>query len=185
MVLEIQNSQIGYIDDPGGLALLSPVVDNGELLIFNENTNRDNEALYNFNDRYTEGDEDRDGQQITFSIDDSNSNQILESFSINSTSGVLSVQKSEIFDFELFNSNTDFSQFEVIIKAVDTENNSDLAKLIIKLANINEPPTITNLDQYFVNENISTNEIIFNVSSLPDYNDPPTYSILTGSEFLK
>ena len=179
------NSQIGYIDDPGGLALLSPVVDNGELLIFNENTNRDNEALYNFNDRFTEGDEDRDGQQITFSIDDSNSNQILESFSINSTSGVLSVQKSEIFDFELFNSNTDFSQFEVIIKAVDTENNSDLAKLIIKLANINEPPTITNLDQYFVNENISTNEIIFNVSSLPDYNDPPTYSILSGSEFFE
>ena len=56
------------------------------------------------------------------------------------------------------------------------------------MSNENEPPTIINDDAYSFEENSPREEVVFNILSLPDYNDPSTYRIepeLDFESFLK
>ena len=178
------NPITGEIDDPGALALFGPFVKNAELQVFSENVTRD-DVLFDFFDFNSNEDKDIDNQQITYAISNLNSQRIQDSFIINTTTGELFATDSTIFDFESYDidDETEVATFEVIISATDTDQNVDLAKLTINLSNENEPPTIINEDAYSFEENSPREEIVFNILSLPDYNDPSTYRIEPELDF--
>ena len=178
------NPITGEIDDPGALALFGPFVKNAELQVFSENVTRD-DVLFDFFDFNSNTDKDIDNQQITYAISNLNSQRIQDSFIINTTTGELFATDSTIFDFESYDidDETEVATFEVIISATDTDQNVDLAKLTINLSNENEPPTIINEDAYSFEENSPREEIVFNILSLPDYNDPSTYRIEPELDF--
>ena len=178
------NPITGEIDDPGALALFGPFVKNAELQVFSENVTRD-DVLFDFFDFNSNEDKDIDNQQITYAISNLNSQRIQDSFIINTTTGELFATDSTIFDFESYDidDETEVATFEVIISATDTDQNLDLAKLTINLSNENEPPTIINEDAYSFEENSPREEIVFNILSLPDYNDPSTYRIEPELDF--
>jgi hypothetical protein len=177
------NPIIGEIDDPGALALYGPVVKNTNLYpVFPENVTRD-DVLFDFFDFNSNDDVDIDNQQITYAISNTNPQNIQDSFEIDPATGELFNTDSSIFDFEAYviDGQVDEANFDVIISATDTDQNTDLAKITIHLTNVNEPPEIINENQYNFLENTPTEEVVFNIKSLPDYNDPSTYRI--ESEF--
>jgi gliding motility-associated-like protein len=181
------NPLIGEIDDPGALALYGPVVKNTNLYpVFPENVTRD-DVLYDFFDFNSNDDVDIDNQQITYAISNTNPQNIQDSFEINPATGELFNTDSSIFDFEAYviegQVDEDVANFDVIISATDTDQNIDLAKITIHLTNVNEPPEIINENEYTFLENTPTQEVVFNIQSLPDYNDLPTYRIEPESDF--
>jgi gliding motility-associated-like protein len=178
------NPLLGEIDDPGALALYGPFVKNAELAVFSENVTRD-DVLFDFFDFNSNTDRDIDNQQITYAISNLNSQKIQESFTIDTSTGELFATDSAIFDFESYDidTETEVATFDVIISATDTDQNVDLAKLTINLSNENEPPTIINDDAYSFEENTPREEVVFNILSLPDYNDPSTYRIEPELDF--
>ena len=179
------NSLIGEIDDPGALALYGPFVKNTNLYpVFPENVTRD-DVLYDFFDFNSNDDVDIDNQQITYAISNTNPQNIQDSFEIDPATGELFNTDSSIFDFEAYvmDGQVDEANFDVIISATDTDQNIDLAKITIHLTNVNEPPEIINENQYNFLENTPTEEVVFNIKSLPDYNDLPTYRIESEFDF--
>ncbi len=179
------NPIIGEIDDPGALALYGPVVKNTNLYpVFPENVTRD-DVLFDFFDFNSNDDVDIDNQQITYAISNTNPQNIQDSFEIDPATGELFNTDSSIFDFEAYviDGQVEEANFDVIISATDTDQNTDLAKITIHLTNVNEPPEIINENQYNFLENTPTEEVVFNIKSLPDYNDLPTYRIESEFDF--
>ena len=199
------NSQFGVIDDPGSLGLLPPQVGNFTFSVIAENTTDDpNLVIHDFfdvnydhlNEGNTDNDIDIDDQNITYRISDINNNHIKSSFSIDSNTGEVRVVDHTIYNFEEFASedNTTLTNgiitvyFDLIIEAIDTDSNIDLAKLTFNVSNKDEQPFITNDDTYYFDENKSIQDVVFNVTSLEDYLvnnlgqiefilDKPTYTL--------
>ncbi len=123
----------GVIDDPGSLGLYKPDVKNFDFEIEAENTNHSSDLiLHDFFDIKTGEDFDVDNQKISYFISDLNEDLSKKSFKIEEETGKVTVINEEIFDFEKHQLNG-VAKFELIIEAVDTDLNVDLAKLKLSL----------------------------------------------------
>jgi len=180
------NNEIGVIDDPGSLGLLPPQVGNFNYQVETENTlHNPNLVIYDFfdvnydhlNEGNTDNDIDIDDQNITYRISDLSDSHAKTAFSIDSNTGEVRVLDNTIYNFEEWaNENNAFLyngivtvNFELIIEAIDTDLNTDLAKLTFSVSNKDEQPFITNEDTYYFDENNSIQNVVFNVTSMEDY----------------
>ena len=114
------------------------------------------------------------GQSLTYSILSGNTNL---AFSINSSTGVLTVSNSTALNFEVFPS------FALVVKVQDngTGNLSSQAIITVTLININETPVINN-QSFSIAENSVSGTIVGTViASDPDAGQTLTYSILSGN----
>jgi hypothetical protein len=142
-----------------------------------ENTNTDS-ALLNLNDSHTATDNDRDGNAITYSITAGNDAGL---FSINTTSGVLSIAGGKTLDFETATSHT------LTVQASDGSN-TDNATITISVTNINDnAPAIANTSTS-VAENTNTDSALLNLNDSHTATDNDrdgnaiTYSITAGND---
>ncbi len=112
------------------------------------------------------------GQTLTYSITSGNTNT---TFSINPTTGAITVANNEILNFE---SNPTFN---LQITVQDNLNASSSATITINLQDVNENPVID--DQGFeINENLSNGSVVGTViASDPDQGQQLTYSITSGN----
>ncbi|NVO19613.1 MAG: T9SS type A sorting domain-containing protein [Bacteroidetes bacterium] len=114
------------------------------------------------------------GQTLTYSILSGNTNG---TFTLNSTTGLLTVANSTALNFEVTPS------FSLVVKVQDnaTSSLSSQATITVNLINLNEPPVIAT--QYFnINENTPNSTIVGTVlASDPDAGQSLTYSILAGN----
>jgi hypothetical protein len=114
------------------------------------------------------------GQSLTYSILSGNTNS---AFSIQSTTGVLSVANSTALNFEATPS------FALIVKVQDngSGNLSNQATITVNLTNQNEAPTISN-QTFSINENSVNGTTVGTVTATdPDAGQVLTYSILSGN----
>lgn len=112
------------------------------------------------------------GQTLTYSITGGNTNN---AFTINSTSGILSVNNGLALNFE---SNP---QFSLQVTVTDNQSASASATMTIAVQNVNEPPVSE--DQGFnLNENSSNGAFVGTIMATdPDQNQSLTYTILSGN----
>jgi hypothetical protein len=112
------------------------------------------------------------GQTITYSITGGNTGS---AFSINSTTGIISVANSQYLDFE---SNPTFN---LQISVLDNLGLSSSATVVVNLQDVNENPIIN--DQGFnINENMPNGGAVgIVIASDPDNGQQLTYSITNGN----
>ena len=141
-----------------------------------ENTNAGS-ALLNLNDSHTGNDKDRDGNAITYSITAGNDAGL---FSINTTSGVLSIAGGKALDYESATSHS------LTIQASDGTN-TDTATVTVAVTNINDnAPVIANTSAT-VAENTVAGSSFLNLNDSHTGNDNDrdgnaiTYSITAGN----
>jgi gliding motility-associated-like protein len=176
------NKESGVIDDPGAIATFIPVIDNVIIGPFEENYLSDS-LLVDLFDTKTRIDKDRDLQDITYSISQTNSTEILESFRITSDSGTLFSDDNKLWDYESYVDSLGQSSFKVIIEAKDEDDNVDLASIQINLLNVNEPPQLLNDSSYSYDENLPVENSVFKVITKEDYDDEHTFSIKPELDF--
>ncbi|MBL0135869.1 MAG: cadherin domain-containing protein [Chitinophagaceae bacterium] len=114
------------------------------------------------------------GQTLTYSILSGNTNS---AFSINASTGVLSVSNSAALNYETI------TTFSLVVKVQDngTVSLSNQATVTINVNNLNEAPII-NSQTFAVNENSAVGTTIGTVTaSDPDAGQSLTYSILSGN----
>ncbi len=113
-------------------------------------------------------------QQLNFSILSGNSGN---TFSVNSTSGVLTVASSQLLDYE------QTQKFTLVVKVQDNGTGAltDQANVVITLSNVNEAPVIAN-QTFSVNANAQNGSSVGQiVASDPDQNQALTYLIVNGN----
>ena len=114
------------------------------------------------------------GQALTYSITSGNTSN---AFSINATTGVLTVANSQILNFE------SVASFQLIVRATDngTGNLWSQATVTVTLLNVNEIPVIAN-QSFSVVQNASNGTIVgLVVATDPDQNQTLSYSITAGN----
>ncbi len=112
------------------------------------------------------------GDTLTYSIQSGNTNG---AFSINATTGVLTVNNSASLDLETN------PVFTLIINVQDTQGLSDTATITINLTDENEAPVLTDA-AFSINENLALGSRVGTViASDPDMGDSLTYSIQSGN----
>jgi gliding motility-associated-like protein len=176
------NKESGVIDDPGAIATFIPVIDNVIIGPYEENYLSDS-LLVDLFDIKTRIDKDRDLQDITYSISQTNSAEILESFKITSDSGNLFSEDNKLWDYESYVDSLGQSSFKVIIEAKDEDDNVDLASIQINLLNVNEPPELLNDSSYSYDENLPVEKSVFKVITKEDFDDKHTFSIKPELDF--
>ncbi len=111
-------------------------------------------------------------QTLTYSIISGNLNN---SFSINSTTGVIKVQNAQSIDFEAN------PQFTLQVKVTDQGGLVSTAQITINIQDVNENPE-TDDQGFILPENSPVNTTIGTVAaSDPDQNQTLTYSIISGN----
>ncbi len=111
-------------------------------------------------------------QTLTYSITGGNVNN---AFSINASTGVLSVQNSQALNYETI------QQFGLQIKVADQGGLNANATITVNVQNVNEQPVI-NSQIFSITENAPANAVVGTISaSDPDNNQTLTYSIISGN----
>jgi gliding motility-associated-like protein len=168
----------GKISDPGALGYVYPVINDVVLGNFVEGLTA-NTVLTNINDASTSTDLDGEGQTLTYSLDASNSPAILAAVDINPSTGALFVKDPAAFDFETFQVNG-VVNFQVVVKATDSDANIDMGIISFVITNVNEIPLITSGTTVSYTELQPTTVPVLTVQTLPDYQDVTRFSILPG-----
>lgn len=120
----------------------------------------------------TEGDE---GQTLTYSITSGNSSG---AFSINPTTGVISVLTFQYLDFE---TNPTFP-LQVTVTDNGNPSLSSSATITVRLSDQNEAPSNLQLSSSSVDENRAVGTVVANLSRTdPDADDFVTYTLVTGA----
>lgn len=115
------------------------------------------------------------GQVLTYSIISGNTNS---AFSINSSSGVITVANSAVLNYEVI------SLFSLIVKVQDNGpgNLSSQAIVNISIVNINEAPVIVPNQSFTIAENSANSTIVGTVQANdPDAGQALTYTIESGN----
>ncbi|MFH1119555.1 MAG: cadherin domain-containing protein [Bacteroidota bacterium] len=163
------NPDIGhheYINNQGGTNL-APVINNQSFQINENSANATTVGTVAANDPNS-------GQILTYSITGGNTNN---AFTINSTTGVLTVANSQALNYETITS------FPLIVRVTDngTGNLYSQATVTVNLLNLNESPIISN-QAFSVNQNAANGTIVGTVTaSDPDQGQTLTYSITSGN----
>ncbi|HLO90422.1 MAG: cadherin domain-containing protein [Chloroflexota bacterium] len=112
------------------------------------------------------------GQTITYQITSGNASG---AFAINTTSGIITVNNSQVLNYETI------PQFTLQVTVTDNLNASSAAIITINLSDVNEQPTSD--DQGFnINENSGNGTLIGNIIAAdPDQNQTLTYTITSGN----
>ncbi len=169
----------GLISDPGGLGSIFPIIADATLSTRAEGLAAGT-LLRNINDTNSNADVDGEGQTITYSLDASNSAAVLAAVQINASTGALTVKDADAFDFEAFVNGQGVATMSIIVKATDTDGNSDLATISQAITNVDEFPRIISGRTVSYTENQPTSVPVITVQTLPDYQDATTFSILSG-----
>jgi len=122
------------------LSCTGPVILDNSVAI-NENS-ANGTVVYNVNDNNTGNDKDPDGNSITYSITGGNSSG---AFTIDPSTGVISVANSSILDYETITS------FVLIVHATNGSLTDD-ASITVNLNNINDNNPVSVNDTYTLNE---------------------------------
>ncbi|MDC1262340.1 Ig-like domain-containing protein, partial [Polaribacter sp.] len=173
--------EIGKFTDPGGLGEALPEIADHTTSSFNEGLAVDT-FIYDVNEKSTGTDFDLEGDELTYTIASSNAEIISSALKIDSSTGILSVQESEFFDFESFVVDQGVANMVVIVQVSDPFGNEDLATITIPLTNVDEYPMIISSTAVEFLEQQSTDIVVVDIETLPDYQDVTEYIILDGKD---
>jgi gliding motility-associated-like protein len=169
----------GQISDPGALGYVYPVISDATLSSLSEGI-ATNTVLTNINDAVSTVDTDAEGQALVYSLDASNSSQILAAVDVNPTTGALFVKDAAAFDFEALVNSSGLAIMNIVVRATDSDGNYDLATITQQITNVDEFPKIISGRTVTYLENQPTTVPVITVQTLPDYQDVTSFSILTG-----
>ena len=177
------NPEIGKINDPGGLGLITPIIIDQTALIKDENL-ANGSFLIDINDNKTDKDYTLSNENITYTLDISNSQNVFDALEIDASSGIISVKKSTSFDFEVFVNENGISKMSAIIRATDSNGNYDKATILFEILNVDELPIVVSDTQISYYEKTPTSQSVTNIQILPDYLDVDNINLLNSKDYL-
>jgi len=177
------NPEIGKINDPGGLGLITPIIKDQTALIKDENLVKDS-FLIDINDYKTNQDYTLSNENITYTLDISNNQNVLDALKIDAATGIISVKKSTNFDFEEFVNENGISKVSAIIRATDSNGNYDKATILFEILNVDELPIVVSDTQISYYEKTPTSQSVTNIQILPDYLDVDNINLLNSKDYL-
>ena len=173
--------ELGQFSDPGGLGTALPQIEEHTTSSFVEGISEDT-FIYDVNESSTNNDSDLEGDELTYSLTDSNAEKVKNALKIDSSTGIISVKESEYFDFEAFVDNQGVAVIEAVVQVSDPNGNTDQVTITIPITNVDEYPRIISGTAIEFLEGQSTDVVVVDIETLPDFQDITTYSILDGKD---